>query len=255
MNNSRKERVENNKKHAGINFMTPEAKEEYFKHKREEEYIEQYKIKFDLEHELLTPGSIPIERYYKSKGDISDELKSKEENAAFGLKGVYIIGLTDDRSRKLLVDKLCEDLALKTGKLTKQKDKEKILGMYIKKFLDNVYDVSLESKKENEQIQRSYENISRGIIENIINGSEIDNEIMESSTKFLDEDRQRRAKEENKKSNKLIWIKDKTTKLIYEQLIDLSKKLPQSQLDIVKHVLVNAANKEYEKGEKDGEIK
>lgn len=255
LNNSRKERIENNKKHVMITFMTPEAKEEYFKNKREEEDIEQYKIKFDLEHELSTPGSIPIERYFKSEGDISEELKRKEENVAFGLKGVYLVGLEDDRSRKLLVDNLCNDLTLKTEKITNQKYKEKILGMYIEKILDNVYGISSKYKKENSQIQRSYENISRNIIGNIINGSEIDNKIIESSATFLDEDRQKRAREENKKSNKLIWLKDKTSRVIYEQLTDLSKKLPQRQLDEVTQGLVNAANREYEKGERDGETK
>ena len=144
---------------------------------------------------------------------------------------------------------------MKTGKITNQKDKKQLLGRYIEKVLNNVYDVSWKSKKENEQIQESYENISRSIIENIINGTEIDEELMESSTAILDEDRKKRVREKNEKSGHLIWIKDKTTRLIYEQLVDLSKKLPQSQLDIVTQGLVNAVNKEYNKGERDGTIK
>lgn len=256
LNNSRKERIEENKKHTLIHFMTPEAEEEYLKHQKLEKSIEQSKTKFELEQELARPGSIPIGRYFEKKGEISEELQKKTENIAFGLKGVALVGPNiDDRSRKLLVDKLCEDLALKTGKITNLKDKKQLLGRYIETVLNHVYDVSWKSKKENEQIQESYENISGSIIENIINGTEIDEELMESSTAFLDEDRKKRVREENEKSGHLIWIKDKTTRLIYEQLVDLSKKIPQSQLDIVTQGLVNAANKEYDKGERDEESK
>lgn len=253
LNHSRKERIEENKKHTLIHFMTTEAKEEYLKRQRLEKSIEQSKIKFELEQELARPGSIPTGRYFEREGEISEELKKKTENVALGLKGVGLVGPDiDDRSRKLLVDKLCEDLTLKTVKITSLKDKKQLLGRYIEKVLNNVYDVSGQSKKENEQIQESYENISESIIENIINGTEINEELMESATAFLDEDRKKRVREKNEKSGHLIWIKDKTTRLIYEQLVDLSKKLPQSQLDIVTQGLVNAANKEYNKGERDG---
>ena len=147
------------------------------------------------------------------------------------------------------------DLASKTKKITNPKNKKQLLSRYIEKILNHVYDVPLKSKKENEQIKESYENISESIINNIVNGTEIDEKLIESSTAILDENRKKRIREENRKYGHLVCIEDKTTRIIYEQLVDLSKKLPQSQLDIVTQGLVNAANKEFNKGERYGTSK
>ena len=257
LNNLRRNRIKENKKIAMVNFSTPEAKQQYEKQQKFNNFIDQNNLKFKLQHDLHTPGAIPIGIYYISEGKISEELQDKLNHGTYGLNGAYFLGPNiDDRNRTLLTDKLCKDLDNKTAKLTDTKTRKEIIGNYLEFVLDHIYEISKNERNKNPELQTSYDNISHSIIDNIINGTEINQSLIDSNMSVLNENRRSKILESNKKSGHLIGFRDKTSQVIYRQLCSLSRKLPKSQLDIVAEGLVNATNEELiSKGEKNEEIK
>lgn len=107
--------------------------------------------------------------------------------------------------------------------------------------------------QENQELQESYESIVNSITDKIVNGTEINQDIIEKSTETLNENRINRIR--NNKNQGMLFFKDEGARMIYDQLINLSKMLPESEFDKVAQGIVNGYNYQKDKGEKDGEIK
>ena len=244
LNQTRRERVEENKKHALISFATPEARKKFDESQRLKKIIDTSNKEFEFSQYISGAMKIPYGVYYKGDGPIEDF-----SNVAFGLKkGVHIIGAgIQDKSRTFYIDKLCEDLTSKVGNIRSKKMYE-LVGEYIEKVLDTVYQTG-DLKKDDEEIQKHYRIIINSIIQNVMNGTEIDDELTQDSLSYLNENRTKRVIEKSKRSGAAFSIEDPTTKLIYEQLCELSTKLPKGQFDIVREGFVNAANQQKKEGQ------
>lgn len=255
LNEERKKIVEENKHITVVSFSTPEAKVNYKEKQKFNKYKKQSNLKFVLEYDYLNKSGYPGLNYCEQVGEISPELKKRHDETTFGLKGVGILGPSfNDRPRKILTDKLCKDLSRLTGELTDQKYKKDFLSKYTNRILRNIFEIESDYF-EDEEYKKCYESIENAIVENVMEGIEIDSGVIEENSIILNERRIKRIRDDIKKSGHSIIFTDEITHTVYEQLVNLSKTLPQSELDLVIKSMVTVANKQYSKGEKDGDSK
>ena len=191
-------------------------------------------------------------------GDYSDESKSYQEDldkTAFGLKNIEIICAEfDDRDRVLLVDKLAEDVNLKLEGITDKSFRKELSDKYFRKVISNIYGIQNSSLNNDKEYKAKFEGLI-DLLERQFLGSEGPDNIrnIEGLTKYFNENRKQRVKEDMGKNAGVYSISDKNTQIIYNQLVRLSEKLPKSEFEIVRDELVKTANEELDKGVKSGE--
>ena len=117
--------------------------------------------------------------------------------------------------------------------------------------MKSAFEISPKDLENNTDLQKNYNNLYDAIFEKMKNGTEVDEDVVKSSTEALNEKRKKHIKH----GGLLIGFEKESSMLIYEQLVNLQSKLPEHEFNEVAQGLINANNLLYEKGGKDAETK
>lgn len=169
----------------------------------------------------------------------------------------------DDRKRVLKIEEICDYLS-NTDVIENQSQRIKIMEKYIDTILNKVYNInkneivrenSLENNRDSRVLQ-SYSDIEKSIIDNIINGTQINNTIIEQCVEILNDKRKSNLSQNHKKgSGGLIGFKDDATAILYKQLTQLSSKISKSDFDKAVQGIVEAHNLHYTEGVREDNVK